>query len=172
MNKRRSTVLILCAAAFLILPLSRLIAQNSESSPEANPPAQWGTDYSAAVTKAAAENKRILVNFSGSDWCHWCKVMDEEVLSRKAFKDYADEHLVLLVVDTPRTKLPEDLARRNEALIRRFYIDGFPTFVVLDGNGSELDRRTGYVRGGPQAFIAFLKQTESAETPPKPAQSE
>ncbi|MFA5256803.1 MAG: thioredoxin family protein [Opitutales bacterium] len=155
-----------------MLPLGRLLAQNSASSPEADQPLQWGTDYVAAVAKANAENKRILINFSGSDWCHWCKVMDEETLSRQAFKDYADQHLVLLLADTPRKKLPEDLARQNDALKRRFYIDGFPTFVVLDKNGSELDRRVGYVRGGPQSFIAFLNVTEFAETPPPPEPTE
>jgi len=165
MNKKLSSVLMLCAAAFVVLPLGRLLAKDSDSTPDASPATTWSTSYAEALTTAKAENRRILIDFSGSDWCHWCKVMDEEVLSKQAFKDYADKHLVLLLADTPRKSLPEELTRQNDALKRRFHIDGFPTFLVLDSEGNELDRRSGYVRGGPSNFISFLKVTEYAESP-------
>ena len=37
------------------------------------------TDYKAALAKAKAENKDVLIDFSGSDWCRWCVKLDKEV---------------------------------------------------------------------------------------------
>ena len=42
--------------------------------------ADWGTDYKAALAQAKAENKQVLLDFTGSDWCGYCKLLDKEVL--------------------------------------------------------------------------------------------
>ena len=42
-------------------------------------PAGWTDDYDVALKRAAAENKLVLADFSGSDWCGWCKKLDKEV---------------------------------------------------------------------------------------------
>ena len=52
--------------------------------------ANWLSDYNKAVDQAKADNKDILLDFTGSDWCPWCIRMDKEVLDTKEFKDYAD----------------------------------------------------------------------------------
>ncbi|MDT8391733.1 MAG: thioredoxin family protein [Lentisphaeria bacterium] len=36
----------------------------------------WMTDYDAALKKAKAENKVVILDFSGSDWCVWCVRLD------------------------------------------------------------------------------------------------
>lgn len=162
MNRMTISGLALAAAIMLALPISRLLAAQGEASPKANPAPAWETSYEKALQRAQDENKRILIDFSGSDWCHWCKVMEEETLSRQAFKDYADEKLVLLFIDTPRKPQSQQLTAQSERLRRKYGVDGFPCFVVLAPDGRELDRRSGYVRGGPQNFIAFLKVTEFA----------
>lgn len=47
----------------------------------------WQTDFHAAKDKAKADNKLLLVDFTGSDWCPWCKKLHEEVFEKDAFKD-------------------------------------------------------------------------------------
>ncbi len=32
----------------------------------------WLTDLDTGKKQAAAENKAVLVDFTGSDWCHFC----------------------------------------------------------------------------------------------------
>ena len=54
-----------------------------------------------AKTQAKAENKKILLDFTGSDWCGWCKKLEAEVFSQQAWKDYAAKHLVLVELDFP-----------------------------------------------------------------------
>ena len=69
----------------------------------------WLTDFEEAGKQAAKEDKAILMDFTGSDWCGWCIKLDKEVFSKKEFLDFASKHLVLLEVDFPRKKkLPEE----------------------------------------------------------------
>ena len=37
----------------------------------------WMTDFEAAQVKAKAENKPMLLDFTGSDWCGWCIKLDK-----------------------------------------------------------------------------------------------
>jgi thioredoxin-related protein len=64
--------------------------------------AQWFTDYNAALKKAQAENKSVLINFTGSDWCPPCMRLKAEVFDKYEFKKYAHDNLILLEIDFPR----------------------------------------------------------------------
>jgi protein disulfide-isomerase len=160
--KKPSVFIFLAALALSAVPFADLAADGGSGAASAE--ATWSTDFAASLKQARAENKRILIDFSGSDWCYWCQKMDADVLSKQEFKDYAAKHLVLVLADRPRDKtLPPETEAQNRKLARKFDIDGFPTFIVLDKDGNELDRRSGYVRGGPENFIRFLKVTERKE---------
>ena len=64
----------------------------------------WMTDFEKAKKKAKNENKTLLLDFSGSDWCSWCIKLDEEVFQKDIWKAYAKEHLVQVLIDFPREK--------------------------------------------------------------------
>ena len=120
-------------------------------------PPGWTDDYAKAVEKAKAENKNILLDFTGSDWCGWCIKFDKETLSTDKFAEYAKAHLELVVVDFPNKKpQSDDLKAANKALQKKYDVDGFPTFVLLNADGKEIGRQVGYTPGGPDAFIAKL----------------
>ena len=68
------------------------------------PTGSWLGDFNDAKTQAAKENKLILINFSGSDWCGPCIRLRHEILESSIFEDYAKDHLVLLRADFPRQK--------------------------------------------------------------------
>jgi protein disulfide-isomerase len=119
--------------------------------------AMWRNDFPGARKQAQAENKQVLLDFTGSDWCPWCIKFDQEVLSTGKFAAYAGQRLELVKVDFPRhTPLPEDQKQANDALKKHFNVDGYPTYVLLDSTGKELGRQVGYRDGGPDAFIAEL----------------
>ena len=118
----------------------------------------WQTDFKAALATAKAENKPVLVDFTGSDWCGWCIRLDKEVFSKQAFKDYAKESLVLLEIDFPRgIEQSPALEAQNEALAAKYKVRGFPTILLLSGDGEVLGR-TGYQKGGAEAYVAHLKE--------------
>jgi len=100
---------------------------------------KWHTSYEEALKEASKEGKKILADFTGSDWCAYCIHMKDTVLSSKQFKDYASKNLVLLTVDFPRKKkLPEQQAKTNEDLRKKHGVRGFPTYVILDAKGNKI----------------------------------
>jgi thioredoxin-related protein len=120
---------------------------------------QWLTNTAAAVTQAKKDNKMVLLDFTGSDWCGWCIKFKQEALDTKEFSDYAAKNLVLVEVDFPNNKPQSDqLKKTNQALATHYKVDGYPTFVVLSKDGREIGRQDGYAEGGAKAFIAKLEE--------------
>ena len=121
--------------------------------------AGWTNDYTKEVAQAKAENKAILLDFTGSDWCGWCMKMKQETLDTPQFTAYAQKSLVLVTVDFPhKTPQASAVKQQNEKLNAKYQADGFPTYVLIDKFGRELGRQSGYLPGGPTAFIAKLSK--------------
>lgn len=121
--------------------------------------AEWMTDLEAAKAKAAAENKAVLVDFTGSDWCGWCIRLRQQVLDTPAFEQYAKDKFVLMEVDLPQNpKFDPALRARNEQIAQQYAVSGFPTVMVLTPKGE--------VVGGFNGFLptvqAVSKQLEAA----------
>lgn len=117
----------------------------------------WTDNLEAAKAQAKKENKKILLDFTGSDWCGWCKKLDAEVFSKQEFKDYAAKHLVLVEVDFPRGfQLPAATKKQNEELQAKYRISGYPSIIVTSPSGKTV-AQSGYVEGGPKAFIKSIE---------------
>lgn len=118
----------------------------------------WNTNLPDALKKAEKEKKYVLVDFSGSDWCGWCIKLDKEVFSKKEFKKYAKDNLILVLIDFPRNKkmsMKEKAA--NNALAQKYKVQGFPTVLLMDSKGKVI-LTTGYKPGGPEKYIEHLKE--------------
>lgn len=125
---------------------------------------EWGTDLAKAQAKAKAENKKVLINFTGSDWCGFCIKLDKEVFSTSEFQEYAKKNLVLVEADFPNKKtLPAELKAANAKLKEQHKIRGYPTLVVLGSDGKKLGEVVGYGGGGPSAVIAKLDGLKAAK---------
>ena len=118
----------------------------------------WKTDYATSLAQAAKENKMVLLDFTGSDWCGWCIKLQKDTFSKPEFKKFAEQSLVLVELDFPRGKAQSDeLRKQNEELAKKFGVQGFPTLVLLDPQGQEAARNVGYLQGGPEAFIQWVE---------------
>ena len=74
------------------------------------------------------------------------------------FVEYAKKNLVAVEVDFPRRKeQSKELKKANEALQEKYSIEGYPTIIVLDGEGKKVGK-LGYMPGGPKAFIGELEK--------------
>lgn len=110
--------------------------------------AEWMTDLEAAKAKAAAENKAVLVDFTGSDWCGWCIRLRKQVLDTPAFEAYAKDKFVLMEVDLPENpKFDPALRARNEKIAEKYGVTGFPTIMVLTPQGEVVGGFNGFVPG-------------------------
>ncbi len=118
------------------------------------------TDWEAAKAKAKAENKPILINLTGSDWCGWCIKLEKEVLSQKAFKDFAAENLILMEADFPKKKeQPADLKKQNAELEKKYLNAGYPTLWLLDAEGNKISTEDlGEFKANAEDYVKHLKE--------------
>ena len=117
----------------------------------------WETNLETALQKAKTENKAVLVNFTGSDWCVWCKRLSTEVFSKSEFENYADDNLILVKIDFPQSiEQSAETKFYNRQLAQKFGIQGYPTILLLNSNGN-LILTTGYQPGGCENYINHLK---------------
>lgn len=117
----------------------------------------WQTNLETALQKAKLENKAVLVNFTGSDWCQWCFKLSDEVFSQKEFAAYAEKNLILVKVDFPR-KIEQDMETKvyNQQLAQKYGIQGFPTILLFNQYGHTV-AKTGYQPGGAENYIDHLE---------------
>ena len=141
----------------LIVPIAVALALASASCARARADQTWTTDYKKAQQEAKASHKLVLLDFTGSDWCGFCFQLDRAILSQPQFKDYANKNLVLMEVDFPRSKAQSiETVRQNQQLAQRYQVQGFPTLVVLNGEGKTVWRYDGLYTEGIAAFLAEL----------------
>ncbi len=138
---------------FILILISFLSVNNTAKSNKA----QWNNNLEEAVKIAKDQKKAILINFTGSDWCKWCKKLDAEVFSQNEFISYANKNLVLVKIDFPQYKeLDESTKTYNQELAKMFKVQGFPTIVVINKN-QQLAAFTGYQQGGAENYVKYLK---------------
>jgi tetratricopeptide (TPR) repeat protein len=105
----------------------------------------WERDYAKAVQRAQAEKKLIVADMF-TDWCVLCKKMDAETFSDpQLIKDIANKYVWL--------KLNTETEEDGKRLQKDFAILTYPTTLVLDRDGEEVDR-----------IGRFLPATEFTET--------
>lgn len=121
---------------------------------------EWNTNLEKAIEISKSTNKPLMLFFTGSDWCGWCKRLQAEVFFKPEFEKWAKEKVVLLELDFPRrTQLPQDLQNQNNQLGQFFGVQGFPTIWFV--KASKIDGKinfeklgnTGYLAGGPQEWL-------------------
>lgn len=121
----------------------------------------WETSFETAKSRAEQEKKLILLNFSGSDWCAPCIKMKKEILNTETFSDFAQEALVLLNADFPRSrknKLSAELQAENEKLAEQYNQQGsFPKTVLLNPDGSPLQSWIGLPKMTSEEFVAAIR---------------
>lgn len=132
----------------------------------------WIVSLEEAYQQSSKTGKPVMANFTGSDWCGWCKRLDASVFSKPEFKKWAAENVVLLELDFPRRKqLPNDLRQQNYNMQQALQVRGYPTIWVFNLKKDEkknyqIERlgKTGY-KPTVEAFIADVElMMKKAET--------
>jgi thioredoxin-related protein len=117
----------------------------------------WSGDFKDITAQAQRDNKMILINFSGSDWCGPCIRLRKEILETAVFEDYAKNNLLLVRADFPRQKknqLDKEQVKRNEALADKYNPQGkFPFTLLVDKDGKVLKTWDGFPNESPEKFV-------------------
>lgn len=119
----------------------------------------WMTDLDAAIQKASAEKKDLLLNFTGSDWCVWCQKLKREVFDDEEFRREGSKGFVWVEIDFPqnRASIPVETQKKNQAWLEKFGVEGFPTIILADPTGRPY-ARTGYRPGGARKYLEHLAE--------------
>ncbi len=135
----------------------------------------WMVDINKAYEISKKTGKPIMANFTGSDWCGWCKKLKYEVFDKNVFKAWAEENVVLVELDFPRRfQLPQKYREQNAGLQQAFKVTGYPTIWVFNLGKDEKNQftidamgKTGYVKGvsaftnGVDAMIKQYKERKN-----------
>jgi len=121
----------------------------------------WRIDWDIAKVEAEQANKKLILVFSGSDWCIPCIKLEKEIWESPSFTQYAEQYYVLFRADFPKrkkNKLPETIQKLNDRLASEYNSKGyFPLVVVLDAKG-KVKGQLGYEKLTPEAYIALIEQ--------------
>jgi len=128
----------------------------------------WLTNYDEAMAESTKTGKPVLTLFTGSDWCPHCRTLEERVLATPAFGQWADEHVVLLMVDLPESGITPEVRSERSRICIKYGVRTFPTVLVLDSFGEKVAEEKGY-RG--LSAASWIKRV-AAKTPAPQAVAE
>lgn len=106
----------------------------------------WRADYASARESARETGRPLLLLFDGSDWCHWCHRLNDDLFAEPEFREFADASLVPVRIDFPRRRrLPALRERRNHRLAQRYGVRAYPTVLLVDPESEDIMLRHAYV---------------------------
>lgn len=128
----------------------------AESAVDSNRKARWLTKMDKAKEEAEETGLPILVLFTGSTWCSYCIKLEKEVFAEKEFKEFANQNLVLMMLDFPAGG---GGSRKDEELQKEFGVTGFPRYFLVNAAGDKL-ASGGYHDGiTPKSFAEWVKKS-------------
>lgn len=109
---------------------------------------KWMDNFEKAKQLAKKQNKPLLLFFTGSDWCGPCKMLHADLFEAAEFIQLAKKDLILYKADFPRRTdlITPEQKKANYVLKNTYAVRGYPTMILLNSNGEETGRRTGYNR--------------------------
>ena len=147
----------LSAAALVVGVSLGVSAQETKKAGDAKKEIAWAKNYQEAVETAKKSGKLIMVDFY-TDWCGWCKVLDQ--------KTYTDANVIKLA-DASFVSLKINAEKEGTAQAKRYGVTGFPTILFLDasklpevgsegkgkaGDGEVVGKIVGFKDAGPFAL--------------------
>lgn len=116
----------------------------------------WTVNMDFAKKIAKEKDLNLLILFTGSDWCHWCKKLNEEVFSQDEFQQEVVKQFVPVKLDFPSAvKFPEEIRKSYEAEMKKYGVRGYPTVVLTDCEGNAF-AVCGYQPGGAEGYLTLL----------------
>jgi len=103
----------------------------------------WTSAYNAALADARAHHRPILLDMY-TDWCEWCHALDDTTYVDPTFIQFSK-----------RFTMSRINAEVDTVTAARYHVSGYPTVLVLNEKGDEIDRVVGYARA--PEFIAQVE---------------
>jgi len=100
----------------------------------------WQTDFEEAKKIASAQNKLILIYFTGSDWSQSCEMLNKDFFYTTKFQEIAKKSLILVRINSPRrTGLISGFQENKNLNLKKHYNQKvFPTVIITDAAGKKI----------------------------------
>lgn len=155
MNRK---VLVLALAGMMMLPTMGVAAmpqvQQSKEAENAKGTQFFKGTFAQALAKAKKENKKLMVDCY-TLWCGPCHAMSQNIFPNDTLGAYLNERFVCFKLDMEHGEGPE--------LNKTIKVRSYPTFVVFDANGKEMNRFTGY--SNKDKFMARCEKVLNGQNP-------
>ena len=109
----------------------------------------WQRDLDRALGLAKANHGKVVVDVY-TDWCGWCKKMDQTI--------YTDPKVIALSTRYVFLKLNAEDGGQGQRFASRLEVNGYPTTIILDENGRSLNSFAGY----PPSIQRFISLIENS----------
>lgn len=133
---------ILLILLVVVIIAAGVIYAQRPTTPE-NTVVVWQYDLTQASEIARKENKPLMIDFY-TDWCHWCKTLDENT--------YTDKEVIKLANKFVCVKIDAD---KHRDLVSSYGVTGYPHIIFLNSNLQEVTRVRGYK--DPQRFLVEMQ---------------
>jgi thiol-disulfide isomerase/thioredoxin len=120
---------------------------------------KWYTNYNIGFSESKKNDLPVLLFFTGSDWCGWCKRLKSEIFDTDKFKDWAKDTVISVELDSPR-----DNRSAHDDIEKKYGIDGFPTVLILTPDGTVIGK-TGYYGSDIDSWINKVNEIIQRNTP-------
>ncbi len=113
------------------------------------------TNIQDGAEQALNENKKLYV-YVYTDWCSWCKRMEEETFADESVANYMNDKYVPVSLDAESQKQVRFNGQRmsEQDVASTLGAEGFPTHVFLTSDGEPVTIAPGYLP--PERFINVL----------------
>ena len=111
--------------------------------------------FDEGLEKAAKEKKNMIVDFY-TDWCHWCKVMDEKTFHNPDVAKKLRERFITVRLDAENpqgTATFQGHTFNNVELTRAFRVSGFPSLGFISPDQEVITVMPGYKAAGEFIYI-------------------
>ncbi|HUK90863.1 MAG TPA: thioredoxin family protein [Blastocatellia bacterium] len=110
----------------------------------------WQTEL-ARAREMAADSKGVVVADVYTDWCGWCKRMDEVIYSNPKVAALGSRDVFL--------KLNAEDHGEGEEIANRYGINSYPTTLIFDAEGNLINSAKGFI-SSPDVFVSFVRHAQ------------
>lgn len=116
----------------------------------------WERDLASGLEKAKAKGKPVMADFY-TDWCHWCKKLDEDVYSDAAVNRLSEKFICVKVN-----------CEIDKSAFSKYGLQGYPTIIFFNAAGKAEERVVGYRTA--QVFTEIMNKVLARMPKSKPNQ--